>query len=152
MLCLFRGHAANFSANPISTVGGCWGFGFQSQPGTGLICSCCDFVPHKLKRTHTWPMICGPWQPKPPPECVCAFVCGCLLSVSGRYRANSFTKYLQNIWMCWQDQACDWTTRPPMTGLSERWRGRGISQFNNKHNYSPNDWYTCLICCSIILT
>lgn len=30
------GHAANFSANPIST-GGLLGFSFQSQPGTGLI-------------------------------------------------------------------------------------------------------------------
>lgn len=54
--------------------------------------------------------------------------CGCVCaSVSGWYRANSFRgrkkkQQLQNIWMCWQNQACDWTTWPRITGLSERWR------------------------------
>lgn len=129
MSCLFGAALLTFQLIRLA-LGGCRGFGFQSQPGTGLICSCCDFMLHGLKHKHTWVMIYGPWQLKLPPATACAYICGCRLSASGWYRANSFRgKTLQNIWMCWQDQACDWTTRPQMTGLLEGWATEGRETF-----------------------
>lgn len=77
MLCLFGAVLLTFQLIRLALGGGggCWGFGFQSQPGTGLICSCCDFMLHQLKRIHTWPMICGPWQPELLPVGVCVRLC-----------------------------------------------------------------------------
>lgn len=103
------GHAANFSANPISTGGG---LSFASQPETSLICSCCDFMQHGLKDKHTWPMIYGAWQPKLLPVGVNAhtFVAVCCLCLDDIELINSGKKtLLQNIWMCWQHEGSEWT-------------------------------------------
>ncbi len=129
MLCLFGAVLLTFQLIRLAREGGCWGFGFQSQPGTSLICSCCDFMLHGLKHKHTWPMIYGPWQPELPPVGVCVhtFVAVCCLGLDDTELIHSEKNPtpLQNIWTCWQDQACDWTTRPQMTGLSEGWTTGG---------------------------
>ena len=115
------GRAANFSANPISTGGllGIWlpkpTWDWSYLFLLWLYAARTEAQTHMTHDLWTLTTRTAVWG------CVrlCAYICGCLLSASGWYRANSF----RSIWMCWQDQGC--RTRGRLTEWSEDETSRG---------------------------
>lgn len=152
MLCLFGAVLLTFQLIRLALGGGgCWGFGFQSQPGTGLICSCCDFMLHQLKRIHTWPMICGPWQPELLPVGVRLCLDDTELIHSGEGKKNNNSRIFECV-----DRIRPVTGQHDPESLAcqrdeEGGQGGGrLCQFINKHNYIWNGWYISPLCCDII--